>query len=105
MADIRAGKGGAVPPALRDAHYPGARGLGHGRGYRYPHDDPRGVVTQQYVPDDLVGTDYYHPTDHGAERAVGERLPRLRRIVRGGAPAADGSAEDDSGAAAREEQP
>ena len=53
------------------------------RGYRYPHDDSRGVVTQQYVPDDLVGADYYQPSDHGAERAVGERLPRLRRIVRG----------------------
>jgi putative ATPase len=83
MADVRAGRGGAVPSALRDAHYPGARGLGHGRGYRYPHDDPRGVVTQQYIPDDLVDAEYYQPTDHGAERAVHERVPRLRRIVRG----------------------
>ena len=90
MADVRAGRGGAVPPALRDSHYPGSRGLGHGKGYRYPHDDARGVVTQQYVPDDLVGADYYQPTDHGAERAVGERLPRLRRIVRGGGPSPDG---------------
>jgi putative ATPase len=87
MADVRAGRGGAVPPALRDSHYPGSRGLGHGKGYRYPHDDPKGVVRQQYVPDDLIGADYYRPTDHGAERAVGERLPRLRRIVRG--PSAD----------------
>jgi putative ATPase len=83
MTDVRAGRGGAVPTHLRDAHYSGARGLGHGRGYRYPHDDPKGVVRQQYVPDDLVGTDYYRPTEHGAERAVGERVPRLRRIVRG----------------------
>ncbi len=83
MADIRAGKGGPVPSQLRDSHYPGARGLGHGRGYRYPHDDPRGVVAQQYVPDDLIGADYYRPTEHGAERSVHERLPRLRRIVRG----------------------
>jgi len=83
MADVRAGRGGSVPAPLRDAHYPGARGLGHGRGYRYPHDDPRGVVTQQYAPDDLAGADYYQPTDHGAERAVRERVPRLRRIVRG----------------------
>jgi putative ATPase len=86
MADVRAGRGGAVPTHLRDSHYPGSRGLGHGRGYRYPHDDPRGVVRQQYVPDDLVGADYYQPTDHGAERPVGERVPRLRRIVRGLAP-------------------
>ena len=105
MADVRAGKGGAVPRALRDSHYPGARGLGHGRGYRYPHDDPRGVVTQQYVPDDLVGTDYYHPTDHGAECEIGERLPRLRRIVRGGVPSGDGSTGDDSDPADGEEQP
>jgi putative ATPase len=83
MADVRAGRGGPVPPGLRDAHYPGSKGLGHGRGYRYPHDDPRGVVTQQYVPDDLVGTDYYQPNPHGAERAVQERVPRLRRVVRG----------------------
>jgi putative ATPase len=83
MADVRAGRGGPVPTHLRDAHYPGARGLGHGRGYRYPHDDQRGVVTQQYVPDDLLEASYYRPTDHGAERALSERVPKLRRIVRG----------------------
>ena len=82
MADVRAGRGGPVPRGLRDAHYAGARGLGHG-GYRYPHDDQRGVVTQQYVPDDLVGMDYYRPSQHGAERAVAARLPLLRRHVRG----------------------
>jgi putative ATPase len=86
VADVRAGRGGGVPRHLRDAHYPGSRGLGHGTGYAYPHDDPRGVVTQQYAPDDLVEVDYYQPSEHGGERAVGERLPRLRRIVRGTAP-------------------
>jgi putative ATPase len=111
MADVRAGRGGPVPPGLRDAHYQGSKGLGHGKGYRYPHDDHRGVVTQQYVPDDLVGADYYQPTDHGAERAVAERLPRLRRIVRGGGPSPDGppteSATDDRGAtpAGEDQQP
>jgi putative ATPase len=84
LADVRAGKAGPVPVHLRDAHYPGSRGLGHGIGYRYPHDDPRGVVTQQYPPDDLVGQDYYRPGQHGAERAVAERLPKLRRVIRGG---------------------
>ncbi|MFV2100645.1 replication-associated recombination protein A [Micromonospora sp. LOL_024] len=83
IADVRAGRGGPVPRGLRDAHYAGARGLGHGTGYRYPHDDHRGVVAQQYVPDDLVGTDYYRPSQHGAERPVASRLPLLRRIVRG----------------------
>ncbi|WP_446219808.1 replication-associated recombination protein A [Micromonospora sp. IBHARD004] len=89
IADVRSGRGGAVPRVLRDSHYSGARGLGHGAGYRYPHDDHRGVVTQQYAPDDLVGTDYYQPSGHGAERSVATRLPLLRRIVRGlAAPAA-----------------
>jgi putative ATPase len=83
MADVRAGRGGGVPRHLRDAHYQGSKGLGHGIGYRYPHDDPRGVVTQQYAPDDLAGTDYYRPSEHGSERAVAARLPTLRRIVRG----------------------
>jgi putative ATPase len=103
IADVRAGRGGTVPTHLRDSHYPGSRGLGHGIGYRYPHDDTRGVVTQQYAPDDLRDTDYYRPTDHGAERAVGERLPRLRRIVRGRGPSAGG--DDIGGTAAGEEQP
>lgn len=86
MEDVRAGRAGPVPAHLRDAHYPGSRGLGHGVGYRYPHDDPRGVVSQQYAPDNVAGRDYYRPTPHGAERAVAERLPKLRRAVRGGGP-------------------
>jgi putative ATPase len=83
LADVRAGRGGGVPAHLRDAHYPGARGLGHGRGYAYPHDDTRGVVTQRYAPEGLETRDYYRPTRHGSERAVADRLPLLRRIVRG----------------------
>jgi putative ATPase len=83
LADVRAGLAGQVPKALRDAHYPGAKGLGHGAGYRYPHDDPRGVLTQQYAPDDIVERDYYRPVGHGVERDIADRLPRLRRIVRG----------------------
>ncbi|GIJ47784.1 ATPase [Virgisporangium aliadipatigenens] len=84
VADVRSGAAGPVPMHLRDAHYAGSKGLGHGSGYKYPHDDPRGVVTQQYPPDELVGRDYYQPGEHGAERAVATRLPKLRRIVRGG---------------------
>ncbi|MEV1290385.1 replication-associated recombination protein A, partial [Micromonospora sp. NPDC049679] len=83
IGDVRAGRGGGVPRHLRDGHYPGSRGLGHGTGYRYPHDDPRGVVTQQYAPDDLADVDYYRPAEHGAERPIAARLPVLRRIVRG----------------------
>ncbi|MFC5059141.1 replication-associated recombination protein A [Saccharothrix xinjiangensis] len=83
MADVRKGAIGAVPAHLRDGHYAGAAKLGNAQGYRYPHDVPEGVLTQQYPPDDLVGRDYYEPTGRGAERVLAERLPRLRRVVRG----------------------
>lgn len=83
IADVRAGFGGSIPMHLRDAHYPGAKQLGHGKAYKYAHDEPHGVATQQYPPDDLVGRDYYEPTANGAERDIAARLERLRRIVRG----------------------
>jgi putative ATPase len=93
IADVRKGRGGAVPPGLRDAHYAGAERLGHGTTYRYPHNDPHGVVRQQYAPDELVGVDYYQPGRHGAERPLAERVERLRHIVRGDAPSGDGDGE------------
>jgi putative ATPase len=71
-----------VPTHLRDAHYPGAAKLGHGKGYRYPHDDELGVLAQQYAPDELEGARYYEPTDHGNEREVRSRLEKIRRILR-----------------------
>jgi len=83
IGDIRAGKFGRVPLHLRDAHYPGAKRLGHGKGYRYPHDDERGVLKQQYLPEELGGTEYYRPTEHGNERDVAARLAKLRQITRG----------------------
>lgn len=83
LADVRAGKVGTVPPHLRDAHYSGAKSLGHGQDYRYAHDAPHAVATQQYLPDDLVGTQYYRPSDRGFERSVGERMERVRKILRG----------------------
>ncbi|WP_446692665.1 replication-associated recombination protein A [Saccharothrix mutabilis] len=83
MSDVRKGLIGQVPPHLRDGHYAGAAKLGNAQGYRYPHDVPEGVLTQQYPPDDLVGRDYYAPTGRGAERYIAERLPKLRKVVRG----------------------
>jgi len=82
VADVRAGLAGPVPPGLRDAHYAGAKKLGHGATYVYPHAHPDGVVPQQYPPDALVGRDYYRPTGRGAEAQIGARLARLRAIVR-----------------------
>ncbi|OBK78207.1 replication-associated recombination protein A [Mycobacterium sp. 1274761.0] len=82
MSDVRAGKAGLVPPHLRDGHYSGAEALGNAIGYKYSHDDPDGVVPQQYPPDELVGVDYYRPTTHGAEREIAGRLDKLRAIIR-----------------------
>ncbi|MEC5179414.1 replication-associated recombination protein A [Arthrobacter sp. CG_A4] len=83
IADVRAGRGNGIPAHLRDAHYPGSKQLGHGQGYKYAHDAPHSVATQQYPPDDLVGRNYYEPTANGAERDISTRLERLRRIIRG----------------------
>ena len=77
MAEVRAGGIGRVPAHLRDAHYPGARTLGHGAGYLYPHDLPGGVAAQQYLPDELLARTYYRPTRHGAEAAWADVLARL----------------------------
>ena len=81
LADVRAGRIGIVPAHLRDAHYSGADGLGHGAGYVYAHDEPHAVAAQQYLPDELVGTRYYEPSDRGFERQVTERLVRIRAIL------------------------
>jgi putative ATPase len=81
LADVRAGRIGSVPPHLRDAHYAGADGLGHGKGYVYAHDEPSAVAAQQYLPDELAGTRYYEPSDRGYERQVAERLERIRAIL------------------------
>jgi putative ATPase len=90
IADIRAGRGGAVPMHLRGSGYAGAARLGHGLGYVYAHDEPDAVARQQYLPDDLDGVaDYYHPTDRGFEERLGPRWAWLRSKIR---PEADGSA-------------
>lgn len=83
IADVKAGRLGVVPMHLRDAHYAGAKRLGHGKGYVYSHDAEHGVAEQQYLPDALEGTEYYTPTANGYEREVGPRLERLRKITRG----------------------
>jgi putative ATPase len=81
IADVRAGGFGRVPAHLRDAHYPGAKRLGHGKGYVYPHDLDVGVAQQQYLPDDLRGRRYYEPTGRGVERDISARLEKIRRIL------------------------
>ena len=78
---------GQVPGHLRDAHYPGASRLGHGQGYRYPHDDPTGWVDQQYRPEHLQGRVYYVASGHGEEATLA-----------GGQPCADQPGADQPGA-------
>jgi putative ATPase len=72
QADVRQGRYGAVPPLLRDAHYPGAAGFGHGLAYKYPHDYG-GWVAQDYLPAEMKGVSYYRPTGVGKDR--GPALP------------------------------
>ncbi len=67
-----------VPVHLKDRHYKGAAKLGHGEGYRYAHDYPDHYVKQQYLPDEIIGKTFYHPTDIGYEKEIAERLKRLR---------------------------
>ena len=84
LADVRAGKIGQVPPHLRDAHYAGAKKIGHGATYKYSHDEPFGIAEQQYAPDVVLDREYYRPTTLGAEAAIKERWERVRRLIRGG---------------------
>jgi putative ATPase len=72
--DVRSRPAGPVPPHLRDSHYKAAERIGHGVGYQYPHDDPRGWVEQDYLPEHLAGTTYYQPSGHGNEAQIAERL-------------------------------
>jgi putative ATPase len=76
--DVREGPVGEVPAHLRDAHYRGAAKLGHGKGYEYPHDDPRGWVPQEYRAPEVAGRTYYEPSPHGYEAEIAERLARHR---------------------------
>ncbi|WP_055481933.1 replication-associated recombination protein A [Sphaerimonospora mesophila] len=81
--DVRRGLLGPIPAHLRDAHYPGAKKLGHGKGYQYPHDFEHGLVRQDYVPEELRERRYYRPTAHGTESRYGERWAKIRSFLRG----------------------
>lgn len=82
MADVKKGKGGPIPLYLRDQHYPGAEADRKNQSYIYPHDDPGGIVPQQYLPDDLRQAIYYEPSAHGYESNLGPRLAKMRNITK-----------------------
>lgn len=81
--DIKKGRVGEIPKYLRDAHYQGAKILGH-VGYKYPHDYPLGTfggwVNQEYLPENLVGTEYYKPVNAGKEKQLGAIYRKLREF-------------------------
>ncbi len=74
MDDVKHRPAGEVPAHLRDASYYGARKIGHGTGYDYPHSDPRGWVPQTYRPPEVEGRVYYQPSAHGFEEEIAERM-------------------------------
>lgn len=75
---VRKKKTGAVPPHLRDAHYVGAKKLGHGIGYQYAHDFDKHYVKQQYLPDELVHETFYHPGELGYEKKMADYMKWLK---------------------------
>lgn len=85
IADVRKGRVGEIPDHLKDSHYQGAKDLGHGIGYKYPHDFPNGWVYQEYLPKELLETTYYKPKNTGDEKKlvlIDQRLKELRENSR-----------------------
>ena len=74
LEDIRSKDTGEVPFHLRNAVHKGMGELGYGQGYKYAHDYPGHFVKQQFMPDEMVGTTYYHPCGNGAEQKIIEYL-------------------------------
>ena len=88
IADVRDSKNGPIPPHLRDSHSGALRDIQVNaarevNSYIYPHDLAPGVAKQQYLPDVLIGTEYYHPTTHGYEARVKTALEAIRRMLKG----------------------
>lgn len=81
--DVRRGLAGPVPMHLRDAHYPGAARVGHGKGYIYPHDLPDAIAPAQHAPDEVAQRSYYQPTRYGAEARYADLVERIRAKLRG----------------------
>lgn len=81
IADVRAGKAGPVPLALRNPSFRGATEMKYGEGYRYAHDYPEGVAPMEFMPEGLEGTEYYKPTQRGYEAQVTKRMEYIRSIL------------------------
>lgn len=81
-ADVLRGNFQNPPAQLRDAHYSGAKAMGHGVGYEYPHDNPAGIAAFNYLPAGLKAAAYFEPTAHGAEARWGAIWAELRKTLR-----------------------
>ena len=75
---VKTHKTAPVPPYLQDSHYGGAQKLGRGIGYKYAHDYTNHYVKQQYLPDEVVGTEFYHPSGLGYEEKIMKHLEKIR---------------------------
>ena len=80
MQVVQSNQSDPVPKHLRDAHYQGAQKLGHGLGYKYPHDYPYHYVQQQYMPEGLQDHQIYHPTEQGREKYIKERIKYFEKV-------------------------
>jgi len=80
MANVQGGIFSPVPVHLRDTSYSGARQLGHGKGYQYPHDFPGHWIPQQYMPTELIGHCYYEPSDQGQEAKIKENHEKREKL-------------------------
>lgn len=78
LEDIKNKNIGSIPMHLKDAHYSGAKKMGNGIGYKYPHNYDNNYVAQQYLPDELLTSKYYNPTENGYEKRIKDRLKRLK---------------------------
>jgi len=81
MADVEQERTVSVPEHLRDASYPGAKRLGHGEGYKYPHEYPGHIVAQSYLPREAV---YYEPSDQGFETEIARRIEDWKQKLKFG---------------------
>jgi len=82
MATVEQTQAEPVPKHLRDSHYSGAKKLGHGDGYLYPHDYPYHYVKQQYMPNNVKDQIFYQPTEQGREKHIKERMDYFRKQIR-----------------------
>ena len=77
MKAVKDEPAGPIPPYLQDAHYKGAKNLGRGLDYRYPHDFPNHYVEQQYLPDNMKGRRFYELSDNGYEKTIKMLFKRM----------------------------